>query len=111
MSKRIPKFLRDCHAAAALIDEEIDESLTWAAESRRTSVYEDDGALHVEKGGLHVAFDIGQDQSLREQNERMTKVLTHLKLLKFSDKALHSDYDIACEEREECPQCDRSCNC
>jgi hypothetical protein len=97
---RKPKFLTDCEAAAELIGEEIDRHLTWAAPTRKTSAYEDDGCLHVEKAGLHVCIGIGQDRPLKEQNERMHKVLKHLGLLKFSNKCLHSNRDVEMEEEE-----------
>ena len=111
---KTPKFLNACHLAAEIIGRDIDENLTWAVESKKTSTAEDDGILHVEKRGLHVCFDIGQDRPLKEQNERMTKVLTYLGLMKFADKCLHSKADVEAEEAEErgeCCECGRSCGC
>lgn len=113
MIKKTPKFILACEAAAKLINETIDPVLTWHALTRKTYVYEDDGVLHVEKSGLHVCFGIGQDRPLREQNERMTKVLTHLGLMKHIDYALWSKDDVEQEETEdnECPECGRDCCC
>ena len=99
---KTPKFLLDCQAAAALIGETIDESLTWRVKTgKKSSAYEDDGVLHVEKRGLHACIDIGQDRPLRQQNERMTKVLTHLGMMSFADNCLHYKGDVEADEAEE----------
>lgn len=103
-----PKFLRDCREADKLIGGY--DVMHWPAKDRKTHIEEDDGTLHVSKNGLRVCFDIGQDRSLDEQNERMGIVLRHLGLFDHPDveKALWSEEDIQRERDEEddiCPCC------
>lgn len=76
-------------------------------DSRKTEVHEDDGALIVKKCGQMVAFDIGQDRPLREQNERITAVLVALKLEKWLkvEYILHDQEDIDDEEDDTCRHC------
>lgn len=107
-NKEDPKFVKDCWAC----ESETDVSLSWRDRDGRheTSAGEDDGALIVRKRGIRVVFTIGQDRPLREQNERIQKVLKFLKMEKFLEKCLHSDESIEEEEAEddECPHCGRS---
>lgn len=112
MSKNTkPKFERDCEAAAEATGVRL--SYCNPADDKSVDVVEDDGALIIRKGGVRAVFNIGQDDPLKEQNERISKVLTHLKLEKFIPKASYSAEDLRDEEDEdekengdyECPWC------
>jgi hypothetical protein len=85
------------------------------APDNKTKVSEDDGMLQVYYRGEWAAFGIGQDRPLREQNDRITVVLTILKMEKWLkvEYVLHRQDDIEREEQESddvCPHCGRS-NC
>lgn len=115
MSKK-PKFEQECEAVAEATD--VPLSFCDPATDRSTEVVEDDGALIVRKNGVRAVFSIGQDLPLKEQNERITKVLTHLKMEKHLEKALWSDDDLQEEEDEDekengnyhCPWCGNNHN-
>lgn len=105
------KFERDCYAASNALD--ISVYFPWRDENKATKVYEDDGCLHIHKSGSHACFGIDQDKPLREQNERITKVLVALKLEKWLKvpHILASEDECQQEEDEEndvCPNCGRS---
>lgn len=105
------KFERDCKAAEDALG--ISVYFPWSDEDKNTNVFEDDGCLHIHKQGIHACFGIDQDRPLREQNERITKVLVFLKLEKWLKvpNILASEEECQLEEDEEngvCPHCGRS---
>ena len=100
------KFARDCEACEDSTG--VDCCDFDRADNKKTSAFEDDGALIITKRGWRAVFSIGQDLSFREQNERMKAVLKFLKLEQFSSKCLISDRDIEIEDEANmnvCPRC------
>jgi hypothetical protein len=82
--------------------------MMWA-ENKPDDAYEDDGALHVTKHGLHVVFGIGQDTPGKEANETMRTILTGLGM-----KRMIGDRVLVMEQCEECDgegtiTCDLDC--
>jgi len=51
-----------------------DNEFTETSSRMSDSVVEDDGMLHVNLGGVHVVFYVGQDASRRELNEVGTEI-------------------------------------
>lgn len=74
-----------------------DSSLMMWIEDKPDYAYEDDGALHVTKHGLHVVFGIGQDTPGKEANAKMKKILAALGMKRKIDK---------CLVEEECEECE-----
>lgn len=85
-----------------------DNPLQWA-EDKPDNAYEDDGALHVTKSGLHVVFGIGQDTPGKEANEKIRAILAALGMKRRIGKLT-----LVSEECEECngdgyTVCDQEC--
>lgn len=73
-----------------------------------TRAFEDDGCLHVTKAKdqNRACFDIGQDRPAKEQNERITKVLTALGMEKSIAANLMDETEDE-DGGESCPCCGR----
>lgn len=106
------KFERECAACEASTG--VSFGILHDKYSGPTKVVEDDGALLISKRGIVVYFNIDQDRTLKEQNERITKVLVYLKMEKWLKEpyVLHSEDDVQREDEEEngdyeCPHCGR----
>lgn len=93
-----------------------DNPMTWA-EDKPDNAYEDDGALHVTKHGLHVVFGFGQDTPGSEANEKIRAILSAIgmkrrigKLTLVSEECEECDGDgyTTCDEGHEhaCGNCD-----
>lgn len=93
-----------------------DRPMTWA-EDKPDNAYEDDGALHVTKHGLHVVFGFGQDTPGKEANEKIRAILTELGMKRRIGKLTlvaeecevcdgdgYEPCDLGCEH--DCSNCD-----
>jgi hypothetical protein len=108
---KTPKFVEECEKCET--NTGVTLSFWDKATDRSTEVVEDDGALIIRKGGIRAVFNIGQDNTLKEQNERIRKVLSFLKLEKTIEKVSWGREDLQDEEDEEekengrhqCPWC------
>lgn len=98
-----PKFARDCAECERVTDVRLS---FWDRIGEKTlRVCEDDGALIIRKGGVRCIFHLDQDATMALQNERITKVLTFLKLEKWLPKVLYSAEALQDEEDDICPFC------
>ncbi len=70
-------------------------------DERRADAFEDDGCLHVVKGGMRACFDVASDDAA-VQNERARAVMTELGMEKKIDDRVLVD-EKADEEDEYCP--------
>lgn len=110
-TEKKPKFVVECEKC----EDETGVRLSFwdKVDDRTTEVVEDDGALIVRKAGIRAVFSLDQDAPLKEQNERMEKVLKFLKLEKSLPAVLWSSGDLQSEEDDdekengnyECPWC------
>ncbi len=68
--------------------------------------FEDDGCLHIHKGGIRACFGVNptQDEPAKIQNERTREVLKALGLEKLIGSRVLVDET---EEDQECPHCGR----
>lgn len=93
-----------------------DHPMTWA-EDKPDDAYEDDGALHVTRHGLHVVFGFGQDTPGVEANEKIRSILSMLgmkrrigarTLVEEECEECDGDGVITCSEGREhdCGNCD-----
>lgn len=72
------------------------DPMMWA-EDKPDDAYEDDGALHVTKHGLHVVFGLGQDTPGKDANKKIRAILSALGMKRKIGKRTLVD-----EECEEC---------
>ena len=69
-------------------------------------VFEDDGTLHIARGGLRACFDVstGQSGSAKEQNKKTAAVLTGLGMRRLIGEALIEETS---DDDDTCPHCGR----
>lgn len=96
--KRVTDQNRFRNKAVAVATKVLDDDrpMTWT-EDKPDNAYEDDGALHVTKHGLHVVFGFGQDTPGKEANEKIRAILTELGMKRRIGKLT-----LVSEECEEC---------
>ena len=83
------------------------EPLYFEGEDRADDQFEDDGVLHVIRGGLRACFDVRRGQSLSAvaQNTNTAVVMNALGLKKHIDPRVMLDED---EDSDCCPRCGRA---
>lgn len=69
------------------VDGKVDaELMVFDASGDKAHVFEDDGGLHVVRGGLRVCFWIGQELNKREFNKEARFIMNALKVPKNQQK-------------------------
>jgi len=99
-------FKAKCERVAELTD--VDLVLYEDSGAGVDDAFEDDGNLHIHKGGARACFDVGGGQELsgERQNERTRAVLTALGMTKEITGRVLADEDDG--DSDECPHCGRS---
>jgi hypothetical protein len=99
----VNRFETSCRAVAAKVG--VDVIFFDDGPKAIPDCYEDDGNLHIRRGGFRACFDVGCGQSLTgsEQNQNIRAVLTALKMQKAIGKRTLADEDV--DEESTCPNC------
>lgn len=90
------KFRRKAALAAEKIGLDVD--LEWQVKSMVDDAYEDDGNLHIERHGLHLAIGFGQDSPGKHTNEQIRAIMSAVGLKRKIGKRVLVE--------EECETCD-----
>ncbi len=59
-----------------------------AEPAENPELYEDDGILHINAYGVHLAFNIGQDLSKKRFNRQVDRIIAHMGLSDYADAEL-----------------------
>lgn len=90
------KFRRKAQKAAESVG--LDADHEWQTKSMEDDAYEDDGCLHIERHGLHLAIGFGEDTRGERANEQIRTILSAVGLKrKIGKRTLVA---------EECDECD-----